>query len=211
VNDAGNERLCIGSYDPDEALVAATGADGRARVRVARPPSTAVVLGRSSRPRTELHLDQCLADGVALRRRRGGGCSVVLDPGNVVVAAAVTTPGLKVSDHFARLSEWLIQGLVQAGVASVERRDVSDMCLGDRKVGGACMFRGRALLLYSASLLVEPDLGLMDRYLRHPPREPPYRQGRAHRDFVTTLHGTSGISADRLTARLRSALAPPTL
>lgn len=203
--------LSIGPYDLDEALLTATRADGRARVRVFRPSSTAVVLGRSSQPSVELHLEHCVADGVALRRRRGGGCSVVLDPGNVVVAAAVVAPGLRLADHFARLSAWLVHGLAKAGVADVARRDVSDLCLGDRKIAGASMFLGRGLLLYSVSLLVEPDLGLVDRYLRHPPREPAYRQGRAHRDFVTTIHGHTGVTAEQLTAALEAGLAPPTL
>jgi lipoate---protein ligase len=208
---AGDETLSITPYNRDDELLAATRADGRDRVSVIRPPSTAVVLGRSSRPSVELHTEPCLADGVALHRRRGGGCSVVLDPGNVVVVAAITAPGLQLADYFAQLSAWLIGGLAQAGVQDVTRRDVSDLCLGHRKIGGACMFRARGLLLYSVSLLVEPDLRLMDRYLRHPPREPAYRRGRTHRDFVTTIHQHAQITAQQLAASLQALLDPPQL
>jgi len=36
-------------------------------------------------------------------------------------------------------------------------------------------------------LLLDADLMLMDRYLKHPPREPAYRQGRSHLDFVMNM------------------------
>jgi len=193
--------ISIPSYDLDEALIAATRADGQNRVRVFRPSSIAVVLGRSSRPSVELHTEPCVADGVDLRRRRGGGCSVVLDPGSVVVAAAITAPGLRLADHFARLSAWLMEGLEKAGVDDVSRRDVSDLCLGDRKIAGACMFRARGLILYTVSLLV----------LRHPPREPAYRRGRAHTDFVTTIGGQTGLTTDQVATALQDALTPPSL
>jgi len=208
---AGDAPLTVAPYELDEALLDATRADGRARVLVTRPQSTAVILGRSSRPEVEVHTAHCAADGVSLYRRRGGGCSVVLDPGNVVVSVTVTAEGLRLADHFARLSAWLVDGLARSDVPHVIRRDVSDLCLGDRKIAGACMYRARNLLLYTVSLLVEPDLDLLDRYLRHPPREPAYRQGRAHRDFVTTIHHHHGSTAEQLTTRLRTALEPPVL
>mgnify|MGYP000753667588 CR=1 FL=1 len=47
----------------------------------------------------------------------------------------------------------------------VYRDGISDLVLGDRKVGGACIYRTRGLLFYSASLLVAPILG---RYLDAP-------------------------------------------
>jgi lipoate-protein ligase A len=46
---------------------------------------------------------------------------------------------------------------------------------------------------YSASLLVKPDVSLVERYLRHPPREPEYRRGRSHREFMGALGAAAGI------------------
>ncbi len=199
------------AYLEDDVQLAATKADGQARVQVTRPAAPLVVLGRSSRPEVELHLERCQADGIPVQRRRGGGCAVVLDAGNVVVTATATAPGLGIADHFDRLSAWLTDGLTRAGVAGVQRRDVSDLCVGSDKIAGACMFRARDLLLYSVSLLVDPELALIDRYLQHPPREPAYRQGRAHLDFVTTIHRHTGLTADELRERLEAHLDPPRL
>jgi lipoate-protein ligase A len=47
--------------------------------------------------------------------------------------------------------------------------------------------------------LINADLSLIDRYLKHPPREPDYRRGRSHLDFVMSV-GTMEI--DELVKRL---------
>jgi lipoate---protein ligase len=162
------------------------------RVRVYTVDYPQVVLGRGSRPERELNLESCRADGVALRRRRGGGCAVVLDPGNVLVAAAVDAPGIGDNQrHFDRLCRWLIAGVAAVGVPGITQAGISDLALGDRKVAGCCIYRRPGRLLFSAALLVDPDLSLLDRYLRHPPREPAYRRRRAHGDFVVRLGDVS--------------------
>jgi hypothetical protein len=46
----------------------------------------------------------------------------------------------------------------------------------------------------------------MERYLKQPPREPDYRQGRSHADFVGTLNEGKGEGAERLAAALERAL-----
>jgi lipoate---protein ligase len=171
------------------SMAEATAADGQPRCRVYRVADPIVVLGRGSDPEREVDLEACRADGVPVVRRSGGGCSVVLDPGNLLVGVALRIPGLLGSlEHFRRISAWLIAGLDRIGLSGLRREGPSDLVLGERKVGGACIHRGRDLLHYGASLLVSPQVELMERYLRHPPREPEYRRGRSHREFVGALH-----------------------
>jgi len=180
--------LAIGAYDLDDPLLEAVAADRRPRHRVYRGDGVKVVLGRGSRPEKELKMDACREDGVAVLRRYGGGCSVVLDPGNVIVSAVLPVEGFAGNKgHFARLTGWLTAGLERAGAPGVTQRGISDLALGERKIGGACIYRTRELLLYSVTLLVEPEIGLIERYLAHPPREPDYRRGRTHSAFVTSL------------------------
>lgn len=206
--------LVIGHYDLDEEALAATRADGVPRARVYpfpgvphRPGSNAgqgaspvaVVLGRGGRPEVELHLDAIAADRVPVLRRRGGGCAVVLDPGNLIVSVALPLPGLGgIRSAFARISAWLIEALARAGVPDVQQEGISDLARGDRKIGGACIFRTQGLLYYSTTLLVAPDLEAIERYLAHPPREPAYRRGRSHREFLGRLPAMhAGTSAAR--------------
>jgi lipoate---protein ligase len=199
------------AYATDDDLIAATRADGVPRVRVIRPDRAMVVLGRGSRAADELDLAACAADGVPVLRRAGGGCAVVLDPGNVVVSAAVPQRGLpRIRALFDGFTAWLLDGLGRAGVSGVRRADVSDLVVGDRKVGGACLYRPGGVAYWSATVLVAPDVALMARWLAHPPREPAYRRGRRHAEFVGRLADLpGGWTAERLAEALRRTLGAP--
>ena len=56
-----------------------------------------------------------------------------------------------------------------------------------KKFSGNSMRAKRRFMLYHGTLLYDFDLSLIERYLRHPPREPQYRAGRAHTEFIANL------------------------
>jgi lipoate-protein ligase A len=208
------DGLVVHPYAADDDLVAAVRADGRPRARVYRCPELAVVLGRGSRPAAELHVGTCLADRVPVYRRRGGGCAVVIDPGNLVLIAAVALPGLgRVRESMDRCTDWALELLARCDIRGIARCGISDLTIGERKVGGASLHRTNGFVTYGTTLLVEPDLALIERYLAHPPREPEYRRGRGHLEFVGSLAALGAWShgAERLRERIAEALAPPEL
>ncbi len=209
-SNGADAPLLVGDYELDDELWKSSAVDGEARVRVYIPPATMVVLGRGSRLEIELDLSRCLEDDVTVTRRRGGGCSVVLDEGNVIVSTALAVKGFGENRaHFDRLTGWLIDGLNQIGLPGVERAGTSDLVVGDRKVGGSCIYRAKGVLLFSSTLLVSPDVDLMERYLAHPPREPEYRARRGHRDFVGRLSRESaGPKVEEVVERLEDTLRP---
>ena len=180
-------------FDWDDDLIGDVLCDGQPLVAVYRPNQTAVVLGRGSHPEVEVNLEAIGNDGIALLKRRGGGCSVVLDPGNLVVSVVLPLAGFGgIRPAFPKISAWLIDALARAGVPGVRQEGISDLAIGDRKVGGACIYRTRGLLYYSTTLLFEPDLDSVELYLKHPPREPDYRAGRRHREFMSSLSDAAG-------------------
>ncbi len=199
--------LAIGRYDADEDLIDAVPSDGTARVRVRREPSVSVVLGRGGKAREELVVTACLEDGVPVLRRRGGGCAVLLDPGNLVVSIVRPHPGLAgIKSHFEWISAWLGELLGSLGIPGVELEGTSDLAIGGRKIGGSCIFRRKDLIYYSTTVLVEPRIDLIERYIAHPPREPGYRRGRPHREFVKGLSDPPlGWTTDRLLSALQQA------
>jgi lipoate-protein ligase A len=66
----------------------------------------------------------------------------------------------------------------------------------------------RDFALYLASIMVNPDLEAIDAYLAHPSREPEYREGRGHRDFVVGLEELAGrrLEPAKVAESLRLAL-----
>jgi len=185
-----------GTYDDDLLLLETAAKAGEPGVDVYRYPSTAVVIGRGGKVELELRPEMMAADGVPLLRRRGGGCAVVLDPGNLVLSLALPLPGVGgITSAFDGISAWLVELLTDLGLPDIGTRGVSDLTLGERKIGGSCIYRTKDLLYYSTTLMVAPRIELLDRYLKHPPREPEYRRGRAHAEFVTSLE-REGLPAD---------------
>lgn len=149
---------------------------------------TEVVHGPSCDPAREIHLDQCRADSVPVVARRGGGGTVVLAPGMVVVGAVGARRDNEIRSVYRLVQDAIARVLEKAGV-QVSQRGISDLAVDGRKVAGSSLYLPREphVYFYQCSLLVHGDLAVLDRYLAHPPREPDYREGRGHGTFCTTL------------------------
>jgi len=186
-----SEELQINEYNSDRDLIESVKQDRQPQVRIYRPKAPAVVLGRGSKPDIELDLNACILDDIQVYQRLGGGCAVVIDPGNVIISVVLPTSGITGNrKYFDKLSRWLIGKLDEIGYRGVYQDGISDLVVNNKKIGGSCIQRSKDHLYYSATLLVDPNIDMMERYLSIPPREPGYRQGRSHRDFVGTLNGT---------------------
>jgi lipoate---protein ligase len=204
----------------DEALLdeAEAGSGPGEVLRFWEPARPLVVLGRSSRPEVEVRLDACAQAGVPVIRRTSGGATIITGPGCLMYALVLSydlRPELRSIDAAHRLIlsqlvtalRTLVPQVERCGTSdlaygaepSAERRDESDDKLVLKKFSGNSLRCRRAHLLYHGTLLYDFDLSLAERFLAHPPREPHYRGGRRHTDFITNLPTTS--------AQLRSSIA----
>ncbi len=156
--------------------------------RVYEPRETIAVLGAAGNPSRDLVLANLEEDGVPYLFRRGGGGTVILSPGQVVLVLVteVSSP-FRNKEYAAAINGWIIEALSGLGIPSVEQRGISDLAIGEKKILGTSIYRRRLTLFYQASLLVSNDLSLFSRYLSMPSRVPDYRKGRAHEEFCTTL------------------------
>lgn len=150
---------------------------------------TVVVLGRSCSVEQDVYAGRCEKDSVPVLRRLGGGGSVVLCRGVLVVSVAGETGvAFRLREHMNAVNTAVIRVLEEFGVKALALQGISDIVCGDKKICGSSLHKKRNVVLYQGSLLLDPDLSLFARYLKHPPREPDYRQGRPHETFVTSLH-----------------------
>jgi lipoate-protein ligase A len=62
-----------------------------------------------------------------------------------------------------------------------------DLVFRGRKVSGSAQRRGRRAILHHGTILYDFDASLATRYLKEPARQPPYRAGRRHSDFLGNL------------------------
>ncbi|MGA2974026.1 MAG: hypothetical protein ABSF77_01820 [Spirochaetia bacterium] len=156
--------------------------------RIYEPSFLCAVLGASGKPEQDLLLDALTADNVPWLRRRGGGGTVILGPGQVVLAVVteVQSP-FRNREYAAAINSWITESLGALGIAGVKPEGISDLAIGGKKIVGTSIYRTRLVLFYQASLLVNNDIALFTRYLAIPSKVPDYRNGRSHEEFCTTL------------------------
>ena len=164
--------------------------------RVYEQLDTEVVHGPSFHINEEVFIDRCEKDNVPITARRGGGGTVVLSPGILVIIAVSKKNSDREGpkDVFRRVHDVIIPTLRKIGLDGAEPAGISDLAVNNKKILGSSLYLGSKppLFYYQSSLMVSNDLSLLDRYLRHPPREPSYRKGRGHGDFCTTLKELGG-------------------
>jgi lipoate---protein ligase len=175
----------------DEAMLIEAD-EGRAPplVRFWEPRDYAVVLGASRRLRDEVFIDACRADGVPVFRRSSGGGTVLIGPGTLnvtVILPETAAPGLSAVDAAHRhVMDGLARSIRRAG-APVDVQGLGDLVLGDRKCAGSAQRRLKRWFLVHCSILYQFPIDRIARYLALPARQPDYRRGRPHAEFLRNL------------------------
>lgn len=177
--------IAVRPYDlPDAALFGGTG-DG---LMVWQPAETVIVLGQSNTPERSLILENVLHDGIPVTKRPTGGEAVILTPQMAVITVAREFPGIvRSKDFFMEVNGMILDLLSDLGVRNYGTRGISDITIGDKKILGSSMHRRDNRLVYHGVMNIAGDPSIFEKYLRHPSREPDYRQHRPHSDFVTSL------------------------
>jgi len=147
-----------------------------------------IILGASNRADEALFLDNVRQDALTVMKRPSGGQTVMLTPNNLVIAAVFSDQQvMKPKDVFSMLNKLIISGIEEAGMADLSQRGISDIAIAGKKILGSSIYKNKDKLLYHAVLNLGEPASTFERYLRHPTREPDYRKGRNHAEFVTSL------------------------
>src|SRR5437764_12215013 len=83
----------------------------------------------------------------------------------------------------------------------VEVRGQSDLAIGDQKFSGNSQRRRREFLLFHGSFLLNFDFGMIEQVLKFPSKQPDYRSGRSHKEFLMN----AGVASDAIKTALATA------
>ncbi len=171
-----------------------------------------VVVGYSRSVAADVDVQRCRRDGVPILRRYSGGGTVLQGPGclnyNLVLrrdrekelATITGTTRAILRRHVAALSPFL--------TGTISREGDSDLAIDGKKFSGNAQRRLSACVQIHGTLLLDFDLRFFERYLREPDRQPEYRGGRTHRDFVANIPLRSELVRDLLVSAW-NATGPP--
>ena len=164
-------------------------------LRVWDMPCYCVVLGRSSKATREAQLEACARGGVPVLRRCSGGSTILAGAGCLmysVVLSIDTKPQLAMIDSAHQFVMDRLLATVKACGLDATREGICDLVHNDKKFSGNALRIKKHAVLYHGTLLYSLDIQLLEKLLGKPDREPEYRQGRPHSDFVTNIPVSRG-------------------
>jgi lipoate---protein ligase len=188
----------------DEALLLEAEAVGGEILRLWEWSSPAVVLGSGCRLVEDVDEVACHRDGVPILRRSSGGGTVLLGAGclcfTLVLSYQRATALGEIRPSYGYILERIRTALADLA-PDMRCAGTSDLASGGRKFSGNAQQRKRKYLLHHGTLLYAFDVSRVSRYVRSPARQPDYRGGREHADFLMNLP----TNAAELKQRLRAA------
>ena len=162
-----------------------------------------VVLGHSNAWRLEVDGAACREHGVPILRRVSGGGTVLQGPGclnySLILKQSGQTLG-NITNTFAFVLD-RHRSMIERLCGGKSRADgVSDLTYNGLKFSGNAQYRKARAVLVHGTFLLSFDLALIQRCLRVPAKQPAYRAGRPHREFVTNLPVDRGAVRQALRA-----------
>jgi lipoate-protein ligase A len=184
----------------DDLMVQKASEAGRPSLRFWWGGPPAVVLGFSEKSERVVDAEACRNLGVDVLQRSTGGGSVLQTSGVFNYSFSKPLPSILDPKRAFRFGTDLIAAILRSFGLAGEVEGLSDVAVGGRKISGNAQAQRRRVLLVHGTLLVDFDCDLAEKVLRHPIREPEYRQGRSHREFLVSLKDL-GISAHDIEQR----------
>ena len=176
----------------DEALLDLCEAGGAGELlRFWEPSADFVVLGYANAAATESNLDFCRGNGIPVLRRCSGGGTVLQGPGclnySVILRFEESGPLSSIPATNDFVLERLAGILGPALGAPVRKEGHTDLAIDGLKFCGNAQRRRQRWLLFHGSFLLHLDIGMVEKTLRLPSKQPEYRAHRSHADFLMNL------------------------
>ena len=165
-----------------------------------------VVVGYANRIANEVNVAACEKRGVPILRRCSGGGTVLQGPGclnyTLILHAGDTGPlrNISATNQFimqrnrAAIESLFLKSAIRNPQSAISTCGHTDLVIGGRKFSGNSQRRRKNFLLFHGTFLLDFNLLLIGELLQMPSKQPDYRQGRNHGEFLMNLK----IPADRL-------------
>jgi lipoate-protein ligase A len=160
-------------------------------LRFWEPNQYFVVLGYANRAASEVNLEFCRNQTIPVLRRSSGGGTVLQGPGCFNYSLILRCEGCHALQSIKGTNDFVLQRhqetLSTLLRAPVEKKGHTDLAIGGLKFSGNAQRRRQKFLLFHGSFLLHLDIGLVEKTLRFPSRQPDYRTDRSHADFLMNL------------------------
>lgn len=151
------------------------------------PDKVYIVLGASNNALNSLRIENVVEDKITVLRRPSGGQTVILTPNNIIISVVYFNNLMQPKDVFQHINKLIVSVIEEIGIPNLSLMGISDIAISGKKILGSAIYRRKNALLYHAVLNLSEPISTIEKYLMHPSKEPDYRKGRSHSEFVTSL------------------------
>jgi lipoate-protein ligase A len=159
-----------------------------------------VVLGYANKIGDEVRDSFCEDNGLPILRRCTGGGAVLQGPGvlnySLILRAEGELHNIPSTNNFILKRHQA--ALARILKAPVDIRGHTDLAIGGLKFSGNSQRRKKTFLLFHGTILLHLEIKLVEKALPFPSREPDYRLGRSHSDFLLNLKVPCELIKDTL-------------
>ena len=160
-------------------------------LRFWEPSCYFVVLGYANAAASEANLDFCRGHTIPVLRRCSGGGAVLQGPGclnySLILKFEESGPLHSIGGTNDFILERISRMLGSALGAPVQKEGHTDLAIGGLKFCGNAQRRRQRWLMFHGSFLLHLDIGMVEKTLRLPSKEPEYRARRSHSDFLMNV------------------------
>jgi lipoate-protein ligase A len=168
---------------------------GTGVLRFWEPQNYFVVVGYANEVATEVNVAACEVDKIPILRRCSGGGTVLQGPGclNYSMVAPIDDneplQSITSANRFImERNRTALESKIKNQKSKFETAGHTDLMVGGLKFSGNAQRRKKHFLLFHGTFLLNFDIPIIEKYLRMPSKEPVYRHGRSHKDFLTNLN-----------------------
>ncbi len=166
-------------------------------LRFWEPREHFVVMGYSGKTHAEVNLERCKTSSVPILRRSSGGGTVLQGPGCLNFSLILRIHSHRSLKSLGETNEYILQrhkrALESVVGTKIAIQGTSDLALGRLKFSGNAQRRKRYFLLFHGTFLLFFDISLIESLLHVPSKQPPYRENRSHKNFLTNLNIPSAV------------------
>ncbi len=154
-------------------------------------PSYFVVAGYSNKIHQEVDINSCRDRQIPIYRRVSGGGTVLQGPGCLNFALILKIDSKRPISNLVAANHYVLEqnrtALEPLLAAPAAIEGISDLTQDRLKFSGNAQRRRRHFMLFHGTLLLDFDLGMIQKTLRLPSRQPDYRNNRTHEAFLINL------------------------
>jgi lipoate-protein ligase A len=161
-----------------------------------------VVVGYGNKVGLETCRDECRKDEIPILRRCSGGGTVLQGPGCLNYSVVLPNHEFPECESITSTNQF-VMGRIRDAIERVAGPGIriqghTDLCRGTIKFSGNAQRRKKNAVLFHGTVLHQFDISKVPKYLLPPSKEPSYREGRNHLDFIANLPVSSRMIMDSI-------------